>query len=325
VAPTRNAAAVVGRAQPREVRACILSAAVLLVGAMNVVLRHKGHEITEDDIVAVRALMAERSTWTRRSLSRVLCERWGWVQENGALRDGACRALLLALHRAGHIELPAPRWACREPWRRLRPAKVEVVTDPIEGGLRELGALTIQQVARTDEEAVVNGLLEEHHYLGYTAPVGERLKYLVRAEGRPIACFVWSSAPRHLGPRDRHLGWSPEARKENLRYVAYQTRFLILPWVRVPHLASHLLGRMARQLSADWQRVYAHPIHFTETFVDTERSRGTCYRAANWTELGLTTGRGKADSTHVPNRSLKRIFGYPLVRDYRERLARLPS
>jgi hypothetical protein len=134
-----------------------------------------------------------------------------------------------------------------------------------------------------------------------------------------------SSAPRHLGPRDQHLGWSAEARKKNIRFVAYQTRFLILPWVRVPHLASHLLGRMARQLSADWQRVYAHPIHFTETFVDTERNQGTCYRAANWTELGLTTGRGKADLTHTPNRSLKRIFGYPLVPDYRERLARISS
>jgi hypothetical protein len=133
--------------------------------------------------------------------------------------------------------------------------------------------------------------------------------------------LVWTSAPRHLGARDRHIGWSPEARRQNIRYVAYQTRFLILPWVRVPHLASHLLGRMARQLSSDWQRIYAHPIHFTETFVDSERSRGTCYRAANWIELGLTTGRGKADQTKRQNRSLKLIFGYPLVRDYRERLS----
>jgi len=286
---------------------------------------HKGRAITEDDIAAIRALMSERATWTRRSLSLTLCERRGWVQENGAPRDAACRALLLALHRAGHIELPAPRWACREPWRRLRPHRVEVATFPIEGTLRELGSIELRQVVRTADEATVNGLLEEHHYLGYTTPVGERLKYLITAQGRPLGCFVWSSAPRHLGPRDRHLGWSADARKKNIRFVAYQTRFLILPWVRVPHLASHLLGRMARQLSADWQRVYAHPVHFTETFVDTERNRGTCYRAANWTELGLTTGRGKADMTHTPNRSLKRIFGYPLVPDYRERLARISS
>lgn len=292
----------------------------------NVLLMHKGREITDDDLAAIRGVIAERPAWTRRSLSIAVCERRGWLQENGATRDAACRALLLALHRAGHIELPAPRWNSLQPWRRLRPAKVEVASDPIERPLRDLGAIEIRLVARrSPDEALVNGLIEQHHYLGYTAPVGEQMKYLVTArdgaEARPIGCFVWTSAPRHLGARDRHIGWSPRARKQNIRYVAYQTRFLILPWVRVPHLASHLLGRMARTLSADWQRIYAHPIHFTETFVDSERSRGTCYRAANWIELGLTTGRGKADNTNRPNRSLKLVFGYPLVRDYRERLS----
>lgn len=292
----------------------------------NVLLMHKGREITDDDLAAIRGVIAERPAWTRRSLSIAVCERRGWLQENGATRDAACRALLLALHRAGHIELPAPRWNSLQPWRRLRPAKVEVASDPIERPLRELGAIEIRLVARrTPDEALVNGLIEQHHYLGYTAPVGEQMKYLVTArdgaEARPIGCFVWTSAPRHLGARDRHIGWSARARKQNIRYVAYQTRFLILPWVRVPHLASHLLGRMARTLSADWQRIYAHPIHFTETFVDSERSRGTCYRAANWIELGLTTGRGKADNTNRPNRSLKLVFGYPLVGDYRERLS----
>ena len=121
---------------------------------------------------------------------------------------------------------------------------------------------------------------------------------------RPIGCFLWSSAPRHLAPRDTFIGWSPAERKRNIRFVAYQTRFLILPWVRVPHLASHLLARMAGQLSRDWQSVYAHPIYFT----------------ANWTALGLTTGRGKADQTHQPNRSLKLLFGYPLVREFRRHL-----
>lgn len=292
---------------------------------MGIVLTHKGKDITEDDLAAIRGLMGERATWTRRSLSIALCERRGWMQENGVPRDAACRALLLALHRTGHIELPAPRWACREPWRRLRPARVEVATDPLEGTLRELGPIELRHVARTADAGTVNGLLEQHHYLGYTTPVGERMKYLVTARERPLGCFVWSSAPRHLGPRDRHIGWSAEARKMNIRFVAYQTRFLILPWVRVPHLASHLLGRMARQLSNDWVRVYAHPIHFTETFVDTERNRGTCYRAANWMELGQTTGRGKGDLTHKPNRSLKMTFGYPLVDDYRERLSTIAS
>lgn len=293
---------------------------------MSTVLTHKGRAITDEDLAAIRAVMAERPAWTRRSLSIAVCERRGWVQENGAVRDAACRALLLALHRAGHIELPAPKYVFHEPWRRLRPKPVDVASEPIEGPLRALGAVEIRLVVRrTPEDALVNGLIEQHHYLGYTAPVGEVVKYLVSASGRPIGCMVWSSAPRHLGPRDRHIGWSAEARKQNIRHLAYQTRFLILPWVRVPHLASHLLGRIARRLSADWQGIYAHPIHFTETFVDSERTPGTCYRAANWTDLGLTTGRGKADQTMRPNRSLKRIFGYALVRDYRERLGRIAS
>jgi Domain of unknown function (DUF4338) len=137
-----------------------------------------------------------------------------------------------------------------------------------------------------------------------------------------VALFAWSSAPRHLGPRDRYLGWSAQARRQNIRFVAYNTRYLILPWVQVPHLASHLLGRMARLLSAEWERIYGHPVWFAETFVDPLRFKGTCYRAANWVYLGRTTGRGKDDQTRRANRSLKDVLGYPLVRDFRERLGR---
>jgi len=228
---------------------------------------------------------------------------------------------LLALHRGGHIELPAAKPTMRgHAWARRRPAPVMVDMTPIECSLGELGAVALRQARRTDDETLVNSLVAHHHYLGYRQPVGEHLKYLVVAGERPIGCFLWSSAPRHLAPRDTFLGWSPAQRARNLRYVAYQTRFLILPWVRVPHLASHLLGRMSAQLSADWQKVYAHPIYFTETFVDPERNRGTCYRAANWMALGLTKGRGKDDHTNRQNRSLKLLFGYPLVRDFRRRL-----
>jgi hypothetical protein len=150
--------------------------------------------------------------------------------------------------------------------------------------------------------------------------VGEQLKYMVFAQGRPIAGMAWSSAPRHLGSRDRFIGWSAQSRLANIRLLAYNTRFLILPWVTVPHLASHLLGRIARRLSADWQAVYGHPIYFLETFVDPQRFRGTCYRAANWVHLGVTTGRGKDAPTYTPNRSIKNVLGLPLVKDFRQRL-----
>jgi hypothetical protein len=144
---------------------------------------------------------------------------------------------------------------------------------------------------------------------------------LVYAQQRPIACLAWSSAPRHLGSRDRYIGWSPEARRRNLRFLAYNSRFLILPWVRVEHLASHLLSRMAARISADWEHSYGHPIYFLETFVDPERFRGTCYRAANWVLLGRTTGRGKDDQTGRPNRSIKQVLGYPLHRRFRQLLS----
>jgi len=288
---------------------------------MDVVLRHRGREVSSGDVEFIRGLIADNPGATRRGLSIALCKAWGWVQPNGALRDGVCRGLLLALHRGGHIELPAAQWRSNKPpWARLTPPAVEVDTTPIETRLGDLGPVELRQVRRRPEEELVNGLVQQHHYLGYSQPVGEHLKYLVTVHGRPIACFCWSSAPRHLAPRDQYIGWSPAARKANIRLVAYQTRFLILPWVRVPHLASHLLGRMSRQLSDDWQRVYAHPISFTETFVDPERNRGTSYRAANWTALGLTKGLGKDARTRAPNRSLKLLFGYPLVRDFRERL-----
>ena len=173
---------------------------------------------------------------------------------------------------------------------------------------------------RTNAEPLFNRLIEEHHYLGYTQPVGEHLKYLVYSGERPIACLAWSSAPRHLGCRDRFIGWSAEARRRNIRFIAYNTRYLILPWVQVPHLASHLLGQMARRLARDWERIYGHPVYFLETFVDPQRYRGTCYRAANWVVLGRTTGRGKDDQTGQPNRPIKEVLGYPLCRDFRERL-----
>ena len=290
---------------------------------MQTVLRYRGREIEPGDVAFIRELIASKPEASRRTLSLELCRAWGWVQPNGALRDAVCRGLLLALHRGGHIALPEPKLKKRVgAWLRLKPEPVPVDTTPLEISLRELGAVELRQVRRSAEESLVNSLIEHHHYLGYSQPVGEHLKYLVTARGRPLGCFLWSSAPRHLSPRDTYIGWSKAERTANIRFVAYQTRFLILPWVRVPHLASHLLARMSAELSADWQRAYAHPIYFTETFVDPERNQGTCYRAANWTALGLTKGRGKADLTKRQNRSLKLLFGYPLLKDFRERLCR---
>jgi hypothetical protein len=175
-------------------------------------------------------------------------------------------------------------------------------------------------VRRTEGEALFSQLLAQHHYLGYCRPVGEHLKYLAWAQGRPIACLAWSSAPHHLGPRDRFIGWSKEQRLRNLNLIAYNTRFLIVPWAKVPRLASHLLSRVARVISADWQRLYHHPIHLLETFIDPERFCGTCYRAANWLYLGRSTGRGHRTPDWRPNRSLKELWVYPLSPRFRQHL-----
>jgi len=283
--------------------------------------RYRGREIRAEDIVFIRQHIAEHPGVSRRRLSQKLCEAWQWKQANGALCDMVCRGLLLVLHRAGEIELPPVRYVPPNPLaRRQPPAPLLIDTTPIHGRLSQLQPLEIQPVRRTPEEAWFNSLTEQYHYLGYEQPVGEHLKYVVWAHGRPIACLAWSSAPRHLGSRDRFIGWSAEARRCNLRFLAYNTRFLILPWVEVEHLASHLLGRMAKRLSEDWERLYQHPIYFLETFVDPERFRGTCYRAANWILLGLTTGRGKNDQTNRVNRSIKQVLGYPLTPRFRELL-----
>ncbi|HSY08111.1 MAG TPA: DUF4338 domain-containing protein [Steroidobacteraceae bacterium] len=287
----------------------------------NTLLRYRGRAVTDADVHFIRELIAAHAGQSRRALSQRLCEAWDWRQSNGALRDMVCRGLMLALHRAGHIELPALKMRPPNPLsRRTRPQPVDVDRAPLRATLRELGALCFRQVRRTPEEALFNSLLEHHHYLGYTQPVGEHLKFMVFAGARPVALFAWSSAPRHLGPRDRYLGWCMKRRRQNIRFLAYNTRYLIPPWVQVPHLASHLLARMARMLPDEWQRVYGHPVYFAETFVDAARHRGTCYRAANWVFLGRTQGRGKDDLTHRPNRTLKDVLGLPLIGDFRERL-----
>jgi hypothetical protein len=286
------------------------------------ILRYRGREIATADVDFIRGLIAANPGQNRQRLSKALCTAWGWRQENGGLRDMVARGLMLALHRSGQIQLPPARHARVNPLvHRRAPELIEVNQTPIECALSQLPRLIWRQVRRSTDEPLFNSLMQQHHYLKYVKPVGEHLKFMVYAAERPVALFAWSSAPRHLAPRDRYLEWSPEKRKANIRYVAYNTRYLVLPWVRVPHLASHLLGRMTRMLSLEWQQVYQHPVYFAETFVDPTLHRGTCYRAANWVCMGMTTGRGNNDQSNRVNRSLKEVLGLGLVENFRERLS----
>jgi hypothetical protein len=286
--------------------------------------RYRSRMITAAEVDFIRQLIATHPEATRRQLSLLVCEAWGWKQTNGVPRDMVCRGLLLGLHRAGQIKLPPARLAGFQPAARYASPRgktaLEVDTTRVAVSLKELQPLEFRLIRRTGEEPLFNGLLAEYHPLGYVQPVGEHLKYLVHGGGRPVACLAWSSAPRHLGARDRYIGWRVEARRRNLRYLAYNPRFLIVPWVQVKHLASHILGEMARRIAADWERVYGHPVYFLETFIDPARHRGTCYRAANWVMLGRTTGRGKDAPSWEPNRSIKVVLGYPLTPRFRELL-----
>ena len=282
--------------------------------------RYRGRNIGDEEIAFLRRFIAEHPTLSRWALSRQLCEVWEWKQANGALCDALCRGLLLLLERGGAIELPAVRGHFP---KRLEQRPEPLVPDdrPVRGPLVELGALEFQQVRRTPQEALFNSLMEQYHYLRYQQPVGEHLKYLVSAQGQVIACLAWCSAPRHLASRDRFIGWSAEARKRNLRLLAYNTRFFILPWVEVPHLASHILGRMAKIVPRDWQQMYAHPVYWLETFIDPARFKGTCYRAANWQCLGTTTGRGHNAHTKKRTQPVKELFGLPLTPRFRKLLS----
>ena len=285
-------------------------------------VRYRGKNYTLREIHEIREILIAYRERSRRFVSQEICRRWGWRQPNGVLKDMICRGLLLKLEAQGFIELPPRKKNPLNPLsRHQKPQIVEVDQRPRTGKLSDLRPIELFAVRRTPLEKLYRGLIQQYHYLGYTRPVGEHLEYIALSHGRPVACLGWCSAPRHIGCRDRYLGWTKEQRIKNLSRIVINTRFLILPWVKVPHLASHLLGLIARRIYPDWEEVYHHDVLWLETFVDPERGyQGTCYRAANWIYLGQTTGRGKDDQTHKANRSLKLVFGYPLRKDFREAL-----
>jgi hypothetical protein len=289
---------------------------------MEIDIKYRGRVATTEDVEFINNLMARNPNDSRWALSKKLCQEWNWVQANGALRDMVCRGFMLALHRAGYITLPPKRSSPKNFLaNRKKPPVIDINDSPIVSTMKASEPLEIRQVRRSDLEPLFNSLIEKYHYLGYSQPVGEHLKFIIFAGSRPVACLSWSSAPRHIGSRDRFIGWTPEVRKKNIHLIAYNNRFLILPWVKIDHLASHILGRMSRILPGHWDRIYNHPVYFLETFVDTQRFKGTCYKAANWIHLGNTTGRGKDDHTNKPNRSIKAVWGYPLKKKIRKYLS----
>ncbi|MES9858728.1 MAG: Druantia anti-phage system protein DruA [Sedimenticola sp.] len=276
----------------------------------------------QPDTALINQLLYENPAWGRSRLSVKLCELWDWRAPNGQIKDMACRNLLLRLEKAGHIVLPPRQRKSPNEFRNRAPIYVQHCTDPIDGALASLLPIRITCVTTgSKQDRLFRCLLAGHHYLGYKNTAGENMKYLVHSqEGLPLACILFSAAAWKCASRDIHIGWTSSVCERNLHSVANNARFLILPWVRVPHLASHILSRVARRVSRDWMDKYAHPIYLLESFVDRSRYRGTCYKAANWTRTGQTTGRTRNDQYNTIRTSIKDVYIYPLTRRYLGRL-----
>jgi hypothetical protein len=290
---------------------------------MSDVLIVQGRPLAAEDILLIRRLIVDNPDWSRRRLSEVLCAEWDWRNGSGRFKDMATRTLLVKLDARGLIKLPARR---RVPSNRMAARQVSRQmwdTTPITGTLRDVQPLTLREVS-ADAAARVRfaAALTEFHYLGYRGTVGENLQYMVTDQtGRLLACLLFGSAAWKCRARDEFIGWHPEHRERNLNLLTNNTRFLILPFVRVPHLASWILGQVLRRLSADWQKKYGHPIVLVETFVEQQRFAGTSYQASNWLRLGTTTGRSRQDRQRMLQVPVKDVYLYPLDHRFREELS----
>jgi len=282
----------------------------------------QGRHLSAPDLEQIRTLQAENPSWFRTRLSRKLCELWEWRNEAGQLKDMACRTLLLKLEARGFIVLPPRQAASSNAWRNHCPVEMAHDATVLQAPLATLRPLRVQAVPSGSAQAkLFQFLLHRYHYLGHRNCVGENLKYLACDRGgRPLACVLFGSAAWKCQARDAFIGWNAAQRQRHLRLLTNNTRLLVLPWVRVPDFASHLLSRIAGRLSQDWQAKYGHPIHLLESFVQADRFLGRCYRAAGWIALGSTTGRGRNAPGPAPQGPVKEIYIRALKPDWARRL-----
>ena len=288
---------------------------------METILTYRGRSVTNQDISTIREIITAYPNSSRRFISQEVCRAWNWRQSNGILKDMVCRSFLLLLETKGFVKLPPRKLTPPNPLaNRKKPPRIVIDEAPIKCPLENVVPVRLEQVRKTFREKMFNSLVNQYHYLRYTQPVGEHLKYIAFSHDRPIACLAWGSPPWHIGVRDRFIGWPKEIRQKNLHLIANNVRFLILPWVQVSCLGSYLLALNRHCLSQDWQRLYHHPVYLLETFVDTLLYCGTCYKADNWICVGQTTGRGKLNKSQQPLLSEKAVYVYPLTENFRREL-----
>lgn len=286
---------------------------------MELVIRNR--RLIESDLTTIRGLIQDEGSRGRTHLSRRLCRLWEWRQSNGVYREIACRDLLRQLDARNLIQLPTSLHPARRPGYKNRIQTPNIRTDPMDVCLDQIKAeIGILPVETTSQRHRLRDLLGAYHYLGYQQPTGPSMGYLVYWQDRPMACVRFGPPAWKVAARDRFIGWTSEQRQRSLKRLVNNDRFLILPWVRVPHLASFLLGRICRRLARDWWSVYQESLVLAETFVDSERFEGTCYRAANWLCLGQSQGRGRNDREHAGGQPCKSVWCYPLKGDFRRPL-----
>jgi len=278
-------------------------------------------DLSSEDIRLIVHLIENYGHKGRTFISKELCRIWDWRSPNGQYRDIICRDLLRRLDKRGLIILPARLRAARKPGYQNNPVLPKDFNPlPISCGVKDIANIEVFMVKGTSEEKLYNALINTFHYLGYHQGSGEQLKYLIKGDGQILAAIGFAGAAYKIAARDTYIGWDNNQREKNLVKVINNNRFLIMPWVKVAHLASYILGRVTRRLIHDWNNYYKRDIVLSETFVDKDRFKGTCYKAANWKYLGQTKGRTRNDRYSNIKASIKDIYVYPLTRYFREAL-----
>ena len=281
-----------------------------------------GREFSPDDIQTIKLLMEHNPSLKRTPLSRKLCEQLGWRKPNGELKDMTCRVALQRMQADGLITLPPSQMPGGRGPPHFPPTAASDPQAPLLQPVHELDALTLHPVTTTATSRLWNEYIARYHYLGYTPMSGSQMRYNVFAGEQLVALLSFGASAWKLAGRERFIGWQESERLKNLQLVVNNARFLILPWIQSKGLASKILSKIARQLPLDWYQRYGYSPVLFETFVESQRHRGTCYKAANWVHVGQTTGRGKKSTVHHQIIPTKDIWLYPLHKNFASVLCR---
>jgi hypothetical protein len=279
--------------------------------------------LTDERVKQIQDIIEQNPDWNRTKISKEICILWGWQNPDGQIKDISCRDMLRGLEKAGRIRLPARQKVSRANGGADKVVHFEHDATQINAKLAELRPLCVSKVSDGEELTQFKSLIDQYHYLGYDRSIGENIKYMVHdRSGRPLACLLFGAAAWSCRGRDEYIGWSKHEREQGLRFLTNNSRYLILPWISSPHLASHVLSLISRRIADDWHHKYGHTVYCIETYVEIGRFKGTCYKAANWVKVGATTGRGRNGGHHNAIVPVKDVYVYPLTRGFRKTLAK---